>query len=745
MIHIKRKAGPPSLESSPVKDARGDAERFFSGPTSERKQKHHKFFPLTTKLAGFSKALSDAFNSKCAFCESYVSIDEFSCMDRYRPKAGSIGQDGTASPDHYWWLAYEWSNLYLVCLACNKIRGDRFPITGKRAAPKTTGDALLKEGALLLDPCKDFPEDHLVFDEKGMVASDSPQGRTTIETLALNRTPLIRARSEAGAEMKTKWLAAMARVSKSFNTDELYQELASEKVSFLGFRRQCLYHWSSELAATHPRMVKRLKPFLSFRTDVAQKTKPSAKAEKAVVKQTFKRFKTYQVSQESYSVEKESQKSAYYLKSRFIERIEIRNFKVIADLGLDFPVDLQEQGSWLLLLGENGTGKTSVLTALALALMGDKQRRKFLVEHKLKASEFVRFGCESGRIKVYLTATPEPIILNFSRRSSQFSTNSKEPKVLLLGYGATRLLPPEAEKEVTKKKSFSDGLASKADNLFNPFIALNDAQSWLGGLGESDFDFVARGLKQLLLLDKEELIKDPKRKGKILITGYRSSVPLDDMSAGFQSVVALTADVMSVLRLRWETMEAAEGIVLVDEIDAHLHPRWKMQIVSRLRNAFPRLQFVVTSHDPLCLRGLHGGEVVVMKRDSHGKPLAITDLPSPDSLRVDQILTSEFFGLNTTVEPEIDQAFDRYYKLLAVRKPSAGQQTEIAKLKTQLNISQQLGITRRERVMLEAVDTFLAEQDTTSDKEHRAGLKKETKDKIAELWKTAKPIGENAS
>jgi DNA replication protein DnaC len=724
MIHIERKSQPPSLNSPPVEDARAEAEKFYGPPISERKQKHHKFFPLTTKLAGFSKALSDAFNGKCAFCESYVSIDEFSYMHRYRPKSGAIGQDGTASPDHYWWLAYEWSNLYLVCLACNKIRGDRFPITGKRAESKATGEALLKEGPLLLDPCNDFPEDHLVFDEKGMVASDSPQGRTTIETLALNRTPLIRARAEVGAELQTKWLAAVAKVSRGF-TPELYRELANEKLSFLGFRRQCLHHWSSDLVATHPRMLKLVKPFLSFRTGVTQKiTKPSAKAEKAVVKQTFKRFKTYRVSQERYSVEKESQKDSYYLKSRFIERIEIRNFKVIRELALDFPVDVQEQGSWLLLLGENGTGKTSVLTALALALMGDKQRRKFLVEHKLKASEFVRFGCESGQIKVYLTATPEPIILNFSRRASQFTTNSKEPKVLLLGYGATRLLPPEAEKEGTKKKSSSDGLASKADNLFNPFVALNDAQSWLGGLTESDFYFIARGLKQLLLLDKEELIKDPERKGRILVTSYRSRVPLDDMSAGFQSVVALTADVMSVLRLRWETMEAAEGIVLVDEIDAHLHPRWKMQIVSRLRNAFPRLQFVVTSHDPLCLRGLHGGEVVVMKRDGHGKPIAITDLPSPDSLRVDQILTSEFFGLNTTVEPEIDQAFDRYYKLLAVRKPSASQQAEIAELKSQLRVSQQLGTTRRERVMLEAVDTFLAEQDITSDKEHRAGLMK---------------------
>ena len=270
-------------------------------------------------------------------------------------------------------------------------------------------------------------------------------------------------------------------------------------------------------------------------------------------------------------------------------------------------------------------------------------------------------------------------------------------------------------------------------------------ESWLCSLREPDFNFISEGLKQLLLLEKEQLIKDPKNKGRILVKGYRSQVPLDEMSAGFQSVVALAADVMSVLRLRWETMELAEGIVLIDEIDAHLHPRWKMQIVSRLRKAFPRLQFVVTSHDPLCLRGLHAGEVVVMKRDHRRRPIAITDLPAPDSLRVDQILTSEFFGLNSTVEPEIDEAFKRYYKLLAIRQPSPEQQEEIAKLKSDLRISQQLGTTRRERVMLEAVDTFLAQQDVISDEQRRAGMKQETKDKILELWKTAKPIGQEAS
>jgi predicted ATPase len=740
MIHIARKPAPPSLESGLVKNARAEAKKFFD-PAADRRQKHHKFLALTTRVPGFKQELHEAFGGKCAFCESYLRITDVSCMDRFRPKSGAIGLDGVPSADHYWWLAYEWSNLYLVCLACNKIRGDRFPVEEERATPGTLGDELLNEKPLLLDPCSDFPEDHLVFNENGLVASDSHRGQITIDILGLNRTPLVMARANVAASMQSTWLEASAHGAKGF-TEEFFQEVTDERLSFRGLRRQCLQFWSSEFINNRPRMRKTLEPLLSLRTGVTQRIKkPSATAERQVLRKTFHDFKQYQARQEKFSVEKDSQKGSYYLKSRLVERLEIRNFKVIKELALDFPVDVQEQGSWLLLLGENGTGKSTVLVALTLALMGDSQRREFLAKHDLTASDFVRYGCRNGHVKVHLTGTTEPIVLKFKRGSKHFTTTSKEPKVLLLGYGATRLLPRETGRQKVTKNETSDHLAAKSENLFNPFSPLNDAERWLCDLDPDEFDLIARGLKQLLLLDeKEELIKDPDKRDAILVKAYRSRIPLDEMSAGYQSVVALTADVMSVLRLRWNTMEAAEGIVVVDEIDAHLHPRWKMQIVSRLRQTFPRLQFVVTSHDPLCLRGLHAGEVVVMKRDHRGSPFAIQDdLPAPDTLRVDQILTSEFFGLNSTVEPEVDKKFDQYYKLLAIRNPTAKQKAEIDHLKSELNLSQQLGTTRRERVMLEAVDTFLAEHDSSSDKDRRAGLKRETRQRILELWKNVQP------
>ena len=79
-------------------------------------------------------------------------------------------------------------------------------------------------------------------------------------------------------------------------------------------------------------------------------------------------------------------------------------------------------------------------------------------------------------------------------------------------------------------------------------------------------------------------------------------------------------------------MSHASGIVLLDEIDAHLHPRWKMRIVESLRATFSGMQFIVTTHEPLCLRGIKEQEVVVLRREGDDVRY-IDDLPSPSDLR----------------------------------------------------------------------------------------------------------------
>ena len=91
---------------------------------------------------------------------------------------------------------------------------------------------------------------------------------------------------------------------------------------------------------------------------------------------------------------------------------------------------------WLMLLGENGCGKSSLLQAVALALMGAEERAAL----GLDARSYVRNGTRGGLVRVHLAGSQEPIELRFTRSSAEFR-GGEEPKLILLAYGATRLLP----------------------------------------------------------------------------------------------------------------------------------------------------------------------------------------------------------------------------------------------------------------------------------------------------------------
>jgi hypothetical protein len=184
----------------------------------------------------------------------------------------------------------------------------------------------------------------------------------------------------------------------------------------------------------------------------------------------------------------------------------------------------------------------------------------------------------------------------------------------------------------------------------------------------------------------------------------------------------------------------AEGTVMIDELGAHLHPRWKMRIVSAIRDVFPRVQVIASTHDPLCLRGLLDGEVTLLRRLPEGEIYRVEDLPSVEGLRVDQLLTSEFFGLNTTFDPEVDKLFTRYYELKGKWQLDATEQQELATLQAELDRYRVLGRTRRERILLEAADDYLATEVVTVDDQERKELYDQTRAKLAQLWAETPPL-----
>lgn len=672
MIHVTRRKGsePEILRSPAAKRAERALQQFFRPPPDKRGQRRPPFEGGIYANPDVFEGLHRLFHGKCAYCESREGVTLE--LEHFRPRARAVGADGRVAPDHYWWLTYEWDNLLLACAECNRSKGMRFPIRGKRAELRARGAALRRERPLLFDPCADQPEKALVFTAEGLVVSDTPKGRATIELLALNREALVSRRKKAAAELRTR-----------FERGETGPDDAAPEQEFTALRRQLLAAWGAEAELRKVKAV----PVIS----------------EAERQETTERFQEHLTKQQVYSVEAEAPEhvEAYYAGAKRIEWVEITNFRAIQKLEVSLPTAPSEREAWLMLLGENGTGKSSILQAIALALMGEDHA----AELDLDASEFVRRGARIGRVRVKLTGVPEPVTVEFRRGSPVFKHLTPGPKALLQAYGATRLL----------RRGATDATRSvQTRNLFDPTAPLADVVGWLVGPDMTDarFDAVALALKDLLMLEDED--RFDRVDGRVEATVYGSTVPLAQLSDGFQSVIALGGNIMMGLFERWTAVEDAEAIVLIDELEAHLHPTWKIEIVNRLRRTFPRVAFIASTHDPLALKGLEQGEIAVLRRDERRKIVIETDVPSVNDLRADQILTSFLFGLHSTRGDAATQSISRYAELMSKRRRTPAEEQELLELRGRLEETMTVAETPAQRAVEQALSQAMLQVELPS-------------------------------
>lgn len=425
------------------------------------------------------------------------------------------------------------------------------------------------------------------------------------------------------------------------------------------------------------------------------------------------------------------------------ERIEIKNFKSIASLRFDFKVPapdtkilgvtiMSHKEPWKFLLGENGVGKSTILQAIALVLAGES----YIKSLNLNPDDLLRHGTKTGTVKIWFSGSSEPAVLTIT--PAGLSCNFETGKINVLGYGSTRVLP----KKNTSLQPEHHTSSVKIRNLFDYSVSLSDVKKWLLEIDQKSFDQVARALKDVMDLPSVKTYFI--RKGDQIFFSEKKET-VDQLSEGYRSVLALAVDIMKTLsedtrqnssnpKSSVLAYEAMEGIVLIDEISSHLHPRWQMKIVKSFRKAFPKLQFVVTSHDPLSLKGIESGEVLLLKKDENDKVVGIEDLPNPAELRAEQLLTSEFFGLSSTLDPELEVQFNTYHYLLAKQSRTNDEETQLQNLKISLKEKQHLGDSLREELMYEVIDSSLAKYGQNMEQQGRKELLEETKTQVFDLW-----------
>jgi hypothetical protein len=744
VIHLVRPTDIPAyFNSDRVLQFRAESEAFFRRPERTRRQERYDF-PLFPERM-FRDVMNDIIaysHGKCAYCESPITFPGNASLDRFRPKAGALGLDGDYSTEHYWWLAYEWLNILPNCLKCNKFKGAKFPVDGRRVPSEAPITELAKEKRLIIDPAADKPEEHLDFGDDGLVRPKSSAGDVTIATLELNRSDLVSHRRRVAGEtlqqlrdvkptaviieQAISWLGRLAigegiqkhptslgRLAGALNADRPYVAVA----------RAVVKRWAEAARSTPAAKGQAMAAQEVVQTITPPPVQRASLTKTGTLPIPTRGPRAHKAYAETATARR-TNRQAQALRSFAVTRIAIRNFKGIKELDISIDFGRGQGAPWTVLLGENATGKSSILQAIALTLIESDEDGS----SSIKPTTVLRKGTSSGCVKVWLDESSEPRMLEFGKRLRRFKRSGPTFPSVLLGYGATRLLP--------RKRMPHRRRAIRLENMFDPFRPLIDANWWLGQLDKKSFDFVARSLKDVLGLPRSSRLMRVRRQGApgVQLKLFGADLGLQELSDGYQSVLGLTCDIIAGLHASSRgALEAAEGVVVIDELGSHLHPRWRMRVVESLRRAFRRVQFIVSTHDPLCLRGLENGEAVVLRRTNRGRIYPVPDLPPVKGLRVEQLLMSEYFGLDSTMDPEIEAKIRERYRLLALRSPTEKQKQRMAELREELAPFELPGATRRERRLLEIIDTELARSDQEPSRDKRRELRQETDLLVADL------------
>ena len=399
-----------------------------------------------------------------------------------------------------------------------------------------------------------------------------------------------------------------------------------------------------------------------------------------------------------------------------IDRIDLLNFKCFEEKSLDFDQ------RFTLLVGDNGAGKTSVLDALAIAagiwlvkppdtMLANSGRNILQKEIRLVSKKEgdrlqfleckpvsidavgeigncrVRWSRQIGRsgsrtANAKAKAALEIIERHFSRVQDGHSVLS--PVIAYYGAGRT-WLPSRGRSERAKA---SNRPARRWEGFYDCLeerIRLGDLHLWFqreaiafasrAGSWRPGYEVVKHAILRCFP-DAENLWYDGDRAEPVLsIDGDARA--FSNLSAGQRMMVALVADIAIKVvtqnpHLVPETgvkaaneilpgvLERTPGLVLIDEIDAHLHPKWQRRVVMDLKRTFPKIQFVCTSHSPFIIQSLEEGELRAL--EPGGSTLmeyagrSIEDIA--EEIQHVDVPQQSFRAL------ELNRATERYFKLL---------------------------------------------------------------------------------
>lgn len=371
----------------------------------------------------------------------------------------------------------------------------------------------------------------------------------------------------------------------------------------------------------------------------------------------------------------------------YLKTLHIENIRSIKKLSLDFT-SATDVRRCVLILGNNGVGKTTILRCIALGLCNDTSASALLSE--LAVGDLKRHESKRDPLIRLTLTTPDgndvTIETTLKKTVSGLEVNVDAPKhfpwerIFCCGYGIARR-PFAAE-------SYRDyRLVDSVYSLFNYESTLWSPEVVLSRLERAKIDHkdLFQRLEDILELPTDSLSLG--ESGIVIKGPWKGDLGLFSLGDGYSATLGWLADMLGWSLLHYGAdldMNSLTGIVLVDMIERDLHPSWQRKILVKLRHHFPGLQFIMTTHAPMCAIGaseLDDDECELVALQLDGDHVtAVENLRPPRDSRVDEVLTSILFNVSDVSGTALRNQLERYSNLFSRKQTNRLTKVERAEL-----------------------------------------------------------------